>query len=81
MIFIFFFAFNSRYAIVWKKGYQEFDDVQSAVTTKLKGVVYVNHTEYPDITTSVWDVAEYVVPPQVCNPSICMIYTVLCKGR
>ena len=55
------------YAIVWKKGYQEFDDVQSAVTTKLKGVVYVNHTEYPDITTSVWDVAEYVVPPQENN--------------
>ncbi|XP_063448931.1 P2X purinoceptor 4-like isoform X3 [Mytilus trossulus] len=55
------------YAIVYKKGYQENDAVQSAVTTKLKGVVYVNQSQYPDITTSVWDVAEYVVPPQENN--------------
>ncbi|CAC5361215.1 P2RX4 [Mytilus coruscus] len=55
------------YAIVYKKGYQEVDAVQSAVTTKLKGVVYVNQSQYPDITTSVWDVAEYVVPPQENN--------------
>ncbi|XP_071180604.1 P2X purinoceptor 4-like isoform X1 [Mytilus edulis] len=55
------------YAIVYKKGYQENDAVQSAVTTKLKGVVYVNQSQYPDITTFVWDVAEYVVPPQENN--------------
>ncbi|XP_052073580.1 P2X purinoceptor 4-like isoform X2 [Mytilus californianus] len=60
-------AYVIGYAIVYKKGYQEVDAVQSAVTTKVKGVVYVNQSEYPDITTSVWDVAEYIVPPQENN--------------
>ena len=55
----------ARFAIVWKKGYQEFENVHSAVTTKLKGVVYTNFTNIPGLRHRIWDVADYVVPPQV----------------
>lgn len=58
------------YVIWWKKGYQEFDKVVSATTTKLKGIAVTNCTEL-NITvpggvngTRIWDVADYVVPPQ-----------------
>lgn len=57
--------FVHRYAIVYKKGYQEFDDVQSAVTTKVKGIVFSNYSHLPDIGMRTWDVADYVIPPQV----------------
>lgn len=54
------------FAIIFKKGYQDFDNVQSVVTTKVKGIVMVNTTAYPDIQP-IWDVADYVVPPQENN--------------
>ncbi|XP_065830397.1 P2X purinoceptor 4-like [Oscarella lobularis] len=48
------------YVIVIKKGYQETDTVLSSVTAKMKGMALVkgNHTD------AIWDVADYVVPPQ-----------------
>ncbi len=60
---------SCRYAIVWEKGYQETDTVTSAALTKLKGVQYVNISgvHVPGVTDRVWDVADYVVPPQVCR--------------
>lgn len=54
------------YAIIYKKGYQDFDNVQSVVTTKVKGIVMVNTTAHPDIQP-IWDVADYIVPPQENN--------------
>ena len=59
-----------RYAIVWKKGYQEYDDVLSSVSTKVKGIAVTNYTElnitHPDkLDFRIWDVADYVMPPQV----------------
>ncbi|XP_059179557.1 P2X purinoceptor 4-like isoform X2 [Physella acuta] len=57
-------AYVIGYAIVYKKGYQEFDDVQSAVTTKVKGIVFSNYSHLPDIGMRTWDVADYVIPPQ-----------------
>lgn len=48
----------------WEKGYQSFDSVVSGVTAKLKGVVFTNLTDYPAIGARIWDVADYVVPPQ-----------------
>ncbi len=56
-----------RYAIVWKKGYQETDLVVSATTTKLKGTVYTNYSELgeSDLNHRIWDVADYVIPPEV----------------
>ncbi|KAL8591943.1 hypothetical protein ACOMHN_020421 [Nucella lapillus] len=55
------------YVIIWKKGYQDFDEVQSAVTSKLKGVVYTNFTDIPGLASRTWDVADYVIPPQENN--------------
>ncbi|KAI0212138.1 P2X purinoceptor 4 [Lamellibrachia satsuma] len=59
-------AYLIGYVIVWKKGYQEFDQVESAVTTKVKGVVYTNftHPSIPGISSRLWDVPDYVIPPQ-----------------
>ncbi|GFS12706.1 p2X purinoceptor [Elysia marginata] len=55
------------YVIVYKKGYQETDKVQSAVTTKLKGIIFSNDSNIPSIGVRTWDVADYVVPPQESN--------------
>lgn len=59
------------YVLVYKKGYQEFSDVESSATTKIKGVVYTNfsddefdpHIVNRDLYRRVWDVADYVIPP------------------
>jgi len=51
------------FAIIYKKGYQDFENVQSAVTTKVKGIVFSN-TSTPGIGMRTWDVADYVIPPQ-----------------
>ncbi|XP_021377635.1 P2X purinoceptor 4-like isoform X2 [Mizuhopecten yessoensis] len=55
------------YAIIFKKGYQKVDTIQSAVTTKVKGVAFLNGSEVPNIESSLWDVADYVVPAQENN--------------
>lgn len=47
---------------VFKKGYQDTDTVLSSVTTKLKGIALTNTTELGEW---IWDVADYVIPPQV----------------
>ncbi|XP_038059541.1 P2X purinoceptor 4-like [Patiria miniata] len=59
------------YAIIYKKGYQSTDDVISSVTTKVKGVIYTNITDWPDLLITdttpynrIWDVSDYVIPPQ-----------------
>lgn len=48
---------------VWEKGYQETDSVVSSVTTKAKGVAVTNTSE---LGFRIWDVADYVIPAQVC---------------
>nr|XP_056715303.1 P2X purinoceptor 4 [Euleptes europaea] len=49
------------WVFVWEKGYQETDSVVSSVTTKVKGVAVTNTTKQG---LRVWDVADYVIPPQ-----------------
>jgi len=59
-----------RYAIVYKKGYQATDYVDSVVTTKVKGTIYTNlsNTElgvpkkYADLYNRIWDPTDYVFP-------------------
>lgn len=58
------------FVIVYKKGYQEFDEVISTATTKLKGTTYVdfgkfNSSLFNGIRT--YDPADYVIPPQETN--------------
>ncbi|KAK3750952.1 hypothetical protein RRG08_009211 [Elysia crispata] len=55
------------FVIVYRKGYQDTDKVQSSVTTKLKGIVFSNYSDIPSIGVRTWDVADYVVPPQESN--------------
>jgi len=56
--------------IIYKKGYQQFENGVSTVTTKLKGAAFVdfghsnlNSSLFRGITT--YDAADYIVPPQV----------------
>ncbi|XP_062031018.1 P2X purinoceptor 5 [Lepus europaeus] len=54
------------YLLLWvflvKKGYQDVDtSLHSSVVTKVKGVAYTNTSE---LGVRLWDVADYVIPPQ-----------------
>ncbi|XP_063068780.1 P2X purinoceptor 4a isoform X2 [Engraulis encrasicolus] len=54
-------AYIIGYVCVWNKGYQETDTVLSSVTTKVKGIALTNTS---DLGLRVWDVADYIIPPQ-----------------
>ncbi|KAM4827704.1 P2X purinoceptor 4 isoform 2-T2 [Thomomys bottae] len=54
-------AYVIGWVFVWEKGYQEMDSVVSSVTTKAKGVAVTNSS---DLGFRIWDVADYVIPPQ-----------------
>ncbi|KAE8291655.1 P2X purinoceptor 4 [Larimichthys crocea] len=54
------------YVCVVQKAYQETDSVLSSVTTKVKGFAYTNTS---DMDPRFWDVADYVIPPKLPNPS------------
>ncbi|KAK6184442.1 hypothetical protein SNE40_006913 [Patella caerulea] len=69
------------FAIIYKKGYQDFDDVNSAVTTKLKGVALTNLTDQGINGTRVWDVADYVIPPQENNAFFVMTNVIVTPGQ
>ncbi|CAI9740575.1 P2X purinoceptor 4-like isoform X1 [Octopus vulgaris] len=51
------------YVIIYNKGYQEFDYVVGSISTKVKGISLTNRTILSD-KPGIWDVADYVVPPQ-----------------
>nr|CAH0108652.1 unnamed protein product [Daphnia galeata] len=52
------------YVMVYKKGYQEFANVESAVVTKVKGVAFTNtNPNIPDIYKRIWDTSDLIVPP------------------
>uniref|UniRef100_A0ACB8FZR6 P2X purinoceptor 4 n=1 Tax=Sphaerodactylus townsendi TaxID=933632 RepID=A0ACB8FZR6_9SAUR len=54
-------AYVIGWVFVWEKGYQETDSVVSSVTTKVKGLAVTNTSE---LGLRIWDVADYVIPPQ-----------------
>ncbi|KAM4700258.1 P2X purinoceptor 5 isoform 1-T1 [Discoglossus pictus] len=55
-------AYLVGWVFVVKKGYQETDtSIQSSVITKLKGVAFTNT---PELGERLWDVVDYVIPPQ-----------------
>ncbi|KAM9320056.1 P2X purinoceptor 1 [Gastrophryne carolinensis] len=49
------------WVFLYEKGYQTVDDIISSVSVKVKGLAVTNLT---DIGTEIWDVADYVFPPQ-----------------
>lgn len=70
MVFIYCFlqSFSFRWVFLWEKGYQETDSVVSSVTTKVKGVTLTNTS---NSGARIWDVADYVIPPQVLTTFTC----------
>ncbi|RUS81419.1 hypothetical protein EGW08_010803 [Elysia chlorotica] len=69
------------FVIVYRKGYQDTDKVQSAVTTKLKGIVFSNYSDIPSLGVRTWDVADYVVPPQESNAFFVMTNVVVTPSQ
>ncbi|XP_071945266.1 P2X purinoceptor 4-like isoform X2 [Antedon mediterranea] len=72
------------WAIILQKGYQEKDEVVSAVTTKLKGVAYTNITGNPNLSIEdvgpynrIWDPVDYVIPPMMDNAFFVMTNMVI----
>ena len=60
-----FYSYYS-FAIVRNQGYDEFEDVLSTVTTKVKGIGYTNGSgPFENAGDRVWDSSDYVIPPQV----------------
>ncbi|XP_044296546.1 P2X purinoceptor 4 isoform X2 [Varanus komodoensis] len=57
-------AYVIGWVFVWEKGYQETDSVVSSVTAKVKGITMTNTSE---LGPRIWDVADYVIPPQAEN--------------
>lgn len=55
--------FPRSWVFLVKKGYQDTDtSLQSSIVTKVKGVTFTNTSELGE---RLWDVADYVIPPQV----------------
>nr|XP_054749125.1 P2X purinoceptor 4-like [Lytechinus pictus]XP_054749126.1 P2X purinoceptor 4-like [Lytechinus pictus] len=76
------------WVLVYKKGYQSTDDVMSAVTTKMKGVAYTNITDEPNLNVKdttpynrIWDVSDYVIPPQQTNAFFVMTNMIITPGQ
>ncbi|NWQ78979.1 P2RX5 protein, partial [Columbina picui] len=69
-------AYLVGWVFVVKKGYQDTDtSLQSSVITKLKGVAFTNTSELGE---RLWDVADYVIPPQVGITRCCWL---CCSAR
>nr|XP_009665080.1 PREDICTED: P2X purinoceptor 4 [Struthio camelus australis] len=65
---------QKSWVFLWEKGYQETDSVVSSVTTKVKGVTLTNTSS---LGTRIWDVADYVIPPQEENALFVMTNVIL----
>ncbi|CAH8605267.1 unnamed protein product [Dicrocoelium dendriticum] len=73
------------YVVLWvmihEKGYQSFDSAVSGVTAKLKGIAFANVSNDSAIGASVWDAAEYVIPPQQNSAFFVMTNLVSTPGQ
>ncbi|CAH8513310.1 unnamed protein product [Heterobilharzia americana] len=73
------------YVILWvmiyEKGYQSFDRAVSGVTAKLKGVAFANVTSNSQLGATVWDAADYVIPPQQNSAFFVMTNLVYTPGQ
>ncbi|XP_064531150.1 P2X purinoceptor 4 isoform X3 [Pseudopipra pipra] len=67
-------AYVIGWVFLWQKGYQETDSVVSSVTTKVKGVTLTNTST---LGARIWDVADYVIPPQGENTVFVMTNVIL----
>ncbi|XP_068455843.1 P2X purinoceptor 1 isoform X3 [Clinocottus analis] len=70
-------AYIIGWVFIYEKGYQSTDKAVSSVFTKMKGVGYtsINGTE------RVWDVADYVFPPQGDSSFVIMTNYIITEGQ
>ena len=78
------------YVIVYQKGYQQFCQVESAVTTKVKGIAFTNYTDKELINVArenrylynrIWDVTDYVIPPVENNAFFVMTNVIITPNQ
>nr|XP_057943766.1 P2X purinoceptor 1 isoform X2 [Doryrhamphus excisus] len=70
-------AYIIGWVFIYEKGYQSTDTAVSSVFTKMKGVGYTNVTG----DERVWDVADYVFPPQGDSSFVVMTNYIITEGQ
>ncbi|KAA0185484.1 P2X purinoceptor 4 [Fasciolopsis buskii] len=75
------FLYVVLWVMVYEKGYQSMDHAVSGVTAKLKGIAFANVTDNPAIGATVWDAADYVIPPQQNSAFFVMTNLVSTPGQ
>lgn len=70
-------AYIIGWVFIYEKGYQSTDIAVSSVFTKMKGVGYTNING----TERVWDVADYVFPPQGDSSVVVMTNYIITEGQ
>uniref|UniRef100_A0A8P4KGK7 P2X purinoceptor n=1 Tax=Dicentrarchus labrax TaxID=13489 RepID=A0A8P4KGK7_DICLA len=70
-------AYIIGWVFIYEKGYQSSDTAVSSVFSKMKGVGYTNVTG----TERIWDVADYVFPPQGDSSFVVMTNYIITEGQ
>ncbi|XP_034405409.1 P2X purinoceptor 1 isoform X3 [Cyclopterus lumpus] len=70
-------AYIIGWVFIYEKGYQSTDKAVSSVFTKMKGVGYTNISG----KERVWDVADYVFPPQGDSSFVVMTNYIITEGQ
>lgn len=70
-------AYIIGWVFIYEKGYQSTDTAVSSVFTKMKGVGYTNVNS----VEKVWDVADYVFPPQGDSSFVVMTNYIITEGQ
>lgn len=70
-------AYIIGWVFIYEKGYQSTDTAVSSVFTKMKGVGYTNDKGQE----RVWDVADYVFPPQGDSSFVVMTNYIITEGQ
>ncbi|KAM6110701.1 LOW QUALITY PROTEIN: P2X purinoceptor 1-like [Pterocles gutturalis] len=68
----------SRWVFLYEKGYQSQDSIISLVSVKLKGLTLTNKSV---IGPHIWDVVDYVFPPQGDNSFVVMTNFIVTPGQ
>ncbi|XP_053223887.1 P2X purinoceptor 1 [Podarcis raffonei] len=71
-------AYIIGWVFLYEKGYQSRDGIISSVSVKLKGLTLTNTSE---IGPHIWDVADYVFPPQGDSSFVVMTNFIITRGQ
>ncbi|RXM95446.1 P2X purinoceptor 1 [Acipenser ruthenus] len=70
-------AYIIGWVFMYEKGYQSVDSVVSTVSVKMKGIAYTNEKN----NSRIWDVADYVFPPQGVGSFVVMTNYIETAGQ